>query len=115
MSVPLNEAIPDAPFATLLGIVKTCHRPGARGSPVEELRSLAAGATDDEMRVFKQELRDALTDPSQLPLAELRRIGGYSGGRDREFLRWLWTGLYDEEPAAAGEVCLIELPTRRSV
>lgn len=112
MSVPLSEAIPDAPFTTLLGIVKTCGRPGARGGIVDELRSLAAVAKAEEMRVFKQELRDALTDPSELPVGELRRVGGYTDGRDREFLRSLWTGLYDEEPAAGGEVHLRELRTR---
>jgi hypothetical protein len=55
---------------------------------------------DDEMRVFKAELRRALADPSQLPARELDDTVEYDDGSDEKFLRRLWHDLYGDEPIA---------------
>lgn len=106
MNVPLRQAIPDAPFTTLLGVVKTYCRPDTYEYTIEDLRLLVV-RDGEEMRVFRDELRAALTDPPDLPRAELRRAGGYTDGRDRDFLRRLWLGLYGEEPAVAARMRLV--------
>ena len=67
--------------------------------PTRSLRSLVSRARspradDDEIRVFKAELRQALTDPSQLPAGELDDAVEYDDGSDEKFLRRLWHDLY---------------------
>ena len=56
---------------------------------------------DEEMRVFKSELREALRDPSQLPDDELWKSVEYGDGSDEAFLRRLWHELYGDEPLDA--------------
>ena len=55
-------------------------------------------ADDDEMRVFKGELRHGLTDPSQLPDDELSEAVQYDDESDERFLHRLWHDLYGDEP-----------------
>jgi len=62
------------------------------------LKELAKREEDEEMRVFKSELREALRDPSQLPGDELGESVEYSDGSDEAFLRRLWHDLYGDEP-----------------
>ena len=50
------------------------------------------------MRVFKDELRQALTDPSQLPEDELDNAVEFTDENETAFLRRLWRDLYGEEP-----------------
>ncbi len=69
---------------------------------LDELKVLARRDDDDEeVRVFKSELRQALRDPSQLPGDELFESVEYSNGSDERFLRWLWHELYGDEPSDA--------------
>ena len=53
------------------------------------------------MRIFKAELRQAITHPDQLPSDELFDHVQYDDGSDEAFLRRLWRDLYDDEPATA--------------
>ena len=71
----------------------------------DELELLQERAEDDdsdpEMRVFKAELRQAITHPGQLPDDELFRHVQYDDGSDEKFLRRLWRDLYGDEPVIA--------------
>ena len=96
------ERHPDGPFATLIGVTATYCSPDAYDGAYEDLVSRARSprADDDEMRVFKAEFRQALTDPSQLPAGELDDAVEYDDGSDEKFLRRLWHDLYGDEPIA---------------
>jgi hypothetical protein len=96
------ERHPDGPFATLIGVTATYCSPDAYDGAYEDLVSRARSpqADDDEMHVFKAELRRALTDPSQLPAGELDDAVEYDDGSDEKFLRRLWHDLYGNEPIA---------------
>jgi hypothetical protein len=48
--------------------------------------------------VFREELREALADPSRLPDDELSRAAQYDDGSSQAFLRRLWRDLYGDEP-----------------
>jgi hypothetical protein len=93
------ERYPDGPFATLIGVTATYCSPDAYDGAYEDLVSRARSpqADDDEMRVFKAELRQALTDTSQLPAGELDDAVEYDDGSDEKFLRRLWHDLYGDE------------------
>ena len=67
---------------------------------LDSLKELARREGDEEMRVFKSELREALRDPSQLPGDELFESVEYDGS-DEAFLRLLWHELYGDEPLKA--------------
>jgi hypothetical protein len=54
---------------------------------------------DEEIRVFRTELREALADPSQLPDNELFKAVRFSDGSNEAFLRRLWRDLYGDAPA----------------
>jgi hypothetical protein len=90
------ERHPDGPFGTLIAIATTYLDP--ENYDPDSLRSLAKREDDEEMRVFKSELRKALKDPSQLPGDELSESVEYDHGCDEAFLRWLWHELYGDEP-----------------
>jgi hypothetical protein len=94
------ERHPDGPFATLIAVTATYCSPDAYAGAYEDLvsRARAAQAVDDEMNVFKDELRQALTDPSRLPEGELDDAVEYDDGDDEKFLRRLWRDLYGDEP-----------------
>jgi hypothetical protein len=49
--------------------------------------------------VFREELREALADPSLLPDNELSNAVEYDDGSSQAFLRRLWHDLYGDEPA----------------
>jgi hypothetical protein len=90
---------PDGPFATLIRIATTYLHPEA--DDLESLQQLAKRNDRPEMRVFKAELRQAITHPGQLPGDELFRHVQYDDGSDEKFLRRLWRDLYGDEPVTA--------------
>jgi len=96
------ERQPDGPFATLIAVAATYCGPDAYNGAYQDLvrRARAADADDDEMRVFKAELRQALTDPAALPDEELSEAVEYEDGSDERFLRRVWRDLYGDEPVA---------------
>lgn len=102
MSAFYWERHPDGPFVTLVAVATTYCSPdaydGAYGDLVNRARS--PESDDEEMRVFKAELRQGLTDPSQLPHDELSESVQYDDGSDEKFLRRLWRDLYGDEPVA---------------
>ena len=65
---------------------------------MRELRDSPDEPDDDEMRVFKAELRQALADPGRLPDDELFKAVDYADGSDERFLRRVWRDLYGDEP-----------------
>ena len=90
------ERHPDGPFATLIAVATTYLDP--ENYDLDSLKRLAKREDDEEMRVFKSELREALRDPSQLPGDELSESVEYADGNDEAFLRRLWHDLYGDEP-----------------
>jgi hypothetical protein len=94
------ERHPDGPFATLIGVAATYCSPEASDEAYEDLviRARSPEADDDEIRVFKKELRQAIADPSQLPDDELSHAVQYDDGSPEKFLRRLWRDLYGDEP-----------------
>lgn len=96
------ERHPDGPFATLIAVAATYCDPEQSAGAYEDLKRLAKREDDEEMRVFKAELRRALADPSQLPRGELFEAAEYPEDTDEEFLRRLWRDLYGDEPIDQG-------------
>ena len=90
------ERHPDGPFATLIAVATTYLHP--ENYHLDSLKELAKRVADEEMRIFKSELRVALRDPSQLPDDELSESVEYDDGSDEAFLRRLWHDLYGDEP-----------------
>jgi hypothetical protein len=89
------ERHPDGPFVTLIAVAATYLHP--ENYDLDSLKELARSEDDEEMRVFKSELREALRDPSQLPDDELWRSVEYGDGSDEAFLDRLWHELYGDE------------------
>jgi hypothetical protein len=58
-----RERHPDGPFATLIAVVTTYLNP--ENYNLDSLKQLVKRGDDQEMRVFKRELREALKDPGQ--------------------------------------------------
>lgn len=102
MSAFYWERRPDGPFATLIGVAATYCGPDAYDGAYGDLvrRARAADASDDEMRTFKAELRQALADPGLLPDEELSEAVEYDDGSDERFLRRVWRDLYGDESVA---------------
>ncbi len=102
MNQPYWIRHPDGPFVTLIAVATTYLHPEA-----DQLELLQERAKDDdsdpEMRVFKAELREALTHPDQVPRAELSSHVQYDDGSPEKFLRRLWRDLYGDEPVTASE------------
>jgi hypothetical protein len=90
------ERHPNGPFATLIAVATTYLHP--ENYDLDSLKELAKREDDEEIRVFKSELREALKDPGQLPGDELWESVEYSDGSDEAFLRRLWRELYGDEP-----------------
>lgn len=86
---------PNGPFATLIRVATTYLDP--ENYDLDSLQRLAKRDDDDEMQVFKRELREALRDPTQLPEDELSDSVQYDEGSDEAFLRQLWRDLYGDE------------------
>jgi hypothetical protein len=99
MSTFYWERHPEGPFATLIAVAASYCSPDAYNGAYDDLvrRARSPEADDDEMRVFKAELRQALTDPSQLPGNELSAAVEYDDGSDQKFLHRLWRDLYGDE------------------
>jgi hypothetical protein len=86
---------PNGPFATLIRVATTYLDP--ENYDLDSLERLARREDDHEMQVFKRQLREALSDPSQLPGDELSDAVQYDEGSDEAFLRRLWHDLYGDE------------------
>ena len=102
----MNEAYwaknPHGPFATLIAVAATyCHPEAYDGAYTGLIdRARSPEPDDEEMRVFKSELVEALTDPQRLPDDELFKAVDYGDGSDERFLWRLWRDLYGDEPVA---------------
>jgi hypothetical protein len=92
------ERHPDGPFATLIRLATTYCNPDADEDAYAGLKRLAKRDNVEEMRVFKNELREALRDPTRLPDDELSESVGYDDGSTEAFLHRLWHDLYGDEP-----------------
>ena len=93
------ERHPGGPFATLIAVATTYLDP--ENYDLGSLKTLAMREDDQEMRVFKSELREAIRDPRQLPgdeLFESVEDSDGSDGSDEAFLRRLWRQLFGDEP-----------------
>jgi hypothetical protein len=93
------ERHPDRPFVTLISVAANYLDP--ENYDLDDLKGLAKRDNDDEMQVFKSELRQALQDPGRLPGDELFESVEYEHGSDEAFLCWLWHELYGDEPSGA--------------
>jgi hypothetical protein len=91
-------AEPAGSHTTLIGVTATYCSPDADAADHERLKRLARREDDQQMRVFKAELRQALTDPGQLPEGELDSAVEYNDESEEKFLRRLWRDLYGDEP-----------------
>jgi hypothetical protein len=92
------ERHPDGPFATLIAVATTYCSPDSDAEDYERLKRRAKREDNEEMRVFKSELHQALVSPHQLPDDELFESVEYDDGSDEAFLRRLWRDLYGDEP-----------------
>jgi len=91
---------PQGPFATLIGVAATYCHPEAYDGAYEDLtaRARSAAPDDEEIRVFRTELQEALAHPEQLPDNELFKAVQYDDGSNEAFLRRLWRDLYGDQP-----------------
>jgi hypothetical protein len=89
---------PHGPFATLIAVAATfCHPEAYDGAYTDLIDRARSPEPDDaEIRVFKDELQEALADPSRLPDDELFKAVDYGDGSDERFLRRLWRDLYGD-------------------
>jgi hypothetical protein len=103
----VNEAYwakhPHGPFATLIAVAATyCHPEAYDGAYADLIdRARSPEPDDEEISVFKVELREALADPGRLPDDELFKAVDYGDGSDERFLRRVWRDLYGDEPVAS--------------
>jgi hypothetical protein len=88
----------NAPFATLLRVADGYCHPEAGEDAYDELVRNASDESNEILRKFKAELREALKDPAKLPPGALGRAAEYDDGTDEAFLRRLWRDLYGDEP-----------------
>ena len=93
---------PQGPFATLIAVAATYCHPEAYDGPMRTslARARSAAPDDEEIRVFRDELREALADPVGCPMTSCSRPSDYGDGSNQAFLRRLWRDLYGDEPAA---------------
>lgn len=95
------ERHPGGPFATLIAVAATYLHPEADEPEALRRRARRATEDDEEMRVFKAELREAILHPERLPGDELSRNVSYDTGSPGAFLEEVWWYLYRDEPVAA--------------
>lgn len=95
------ERHPNGPFVTLIAVAATYLHPEADEPEALRRRARRADEGDEEMRVFKAELRDAILHPERLPDDELFRNVSYDTGSPGAFLEEVWWYLYRDEPVAA--------------
>lgn len=84
-------------WTTLLQVIEAHCHPDADSEAYADLQALARDPEDEEMRVFKDELRAALIDPGLLPEGRLFRVAQFEDGSDAQFLARLWRDLYPGE------------------
>ena len=90
---------PDAPFALLLRKVETYCHPEASDDAYDELKEFVHMPDHDPVfDRFKEQLTEAIRDPSQIPEDALFHAAQYSDGTDEKFLSRLWHDLYPDEP-----------------
>lgn len=90
---------PDAPFATLLGIIEAHCHPEAYDEAYEDLQKVVKRPDRGPVWYeFKDELREAIRDPNQIPAGALRTAAQYDDGSPEKFLARLWRDLYPDEP-----------------
>jgi hypothetical protein len=88
----------DAPFAELLRVVQTQCHPETYDYAYEDLVEWAGDPeVEERLAPFKEQLRQALRDPSQVPAGALWTAACYDDGSDEKFLRRLWRDLYGDE------------------
>lgn len=93
----------NAPFATLLTLLSTYCDPNAMDYEALQEAARTPGL-DSRMPKFKEELRQALADPTQIPGKEsLYHAGHFDDGSDERYLRRLWRDLYPDEPVPGGD------------
>ena len=100
-SLRSSDARYTRPFATLIAVAATYCHPEVHNDAYPELieRVRSAAPEDEQIRVFRRELGEALADPSRLPDDELFKAVDYGDGSNEAFLRRLWRDLYGDEPA----------------
>ena len=89
------ERHPDGPFATLIAVATSYLHPEI--DDVDSLKRFAKSEDNQETRVFKSELREALRNPSSLPAGELFKSVQYDDDSEEAFLHRLWRDLYGDE------------------
>ena len=88
----------DAPFAALLRVVHTQCHPESYDDAYEDLIEWAHDPeVAERLAAFKEQLRAALRDPSQVPAGALWTAAQYDDGNDQAFLERLWRDLYGGE------------------
>ncbi len=90
---------PDGPFAVLIRIATTYLHPEV--DDLESLQRLAQLDDGQEMQAFKNELRQAIIHPDEVPRDELSSHVEYDDGSPEKFLLRLWRDLYGDEPVSA--------------
>ena len=86
---------PDGPFATLVRVASTYLHPEA--DDLESIQRLAKREDGPEMRVFKDELRQAVVPPPARAPATSSRHVRYDDGSPEKFLRRLWVDIFGDE------------------
>jgi hypothetical protein len=89
---------PDLPFGTLITVAETYCHPEAYDEAYDDLKILVKREGDEEIKTFKDELRQAILTPEKLPDDELYSAVQYDDGSAADFLRRLWRDLYPDEP-----------------
>jgi len=89
---------PDAPYATLLGIIEAHCHPEMDEDAYPDLQRVAQQPDVPRMNIFKRELREVIIDPSVIPPGSLEAASEYDDGSDEKFLARLWRDLYPDEP-----------------
>lgn len=98
MNRPFWNIDPDLPFGTLISVSEIYCHPEAYDEAFDDLKRLVRRESDEEIRTFKNELREAILEPERLPGDELYRAVRYDDGSPEKFLRRLWLDLYPDEP-----------------
>jgi len=94
---------PDAPFATLLDLVETYCHPEAYDEAYDDFKvAVHLPERDPIFDRFKEQLAEAIRDPSQVPVDALLRAAVYPDGSAEKFLTRLWRDLYPGEPLPTG-------------
>ena len=76
---------PQGPFATLIAVAATYCHPEVYNDAYAELveRVRSAAPEDEQIRVFRDELREALADPDSRPMANFQGRSTMSDGSNR--------------------------------